>query len=196
MNRARFHRQRSHAARVHRRSGWSLIEMLVTISLIAILMAPIVAAIRSLLVTQQASTELLLLARAVGEAGRQFARDGERATAVQTADSRVTFQQGAVAVVWDWSQGPLERTEQNRDRQRFPFPRDSRITARSLEGQLVELRIVAPAAQVAVSGLSVSMESASSGPVVAPAATYRLMTRLATTGQGGTNPDKPTDEVK
>lgn len=162
------------------RSGWTLVEMLVTISLIAILMTPLLAAIRTLLVIQGTTAELVTLARVVGEAGRQFARDGETARAVKSEPGRLTFERTGSNVVWDWSRGSLERTEQGRARQRFGFPPRSRFAAAGVEGQLIELRVIAPADQRAASGRSVSSESS-----VAPETTYRLMARLPSSAASG-----------
>lgn len=164
------------------RSGWTLVEMLVTISLVAILMTPLLAAIRTLLVIQGTTTELLTHARVVGEAGRQFARDGETARSAKREERRVTFERPGTVVVWDWSRGALERTEQGHGRQRFRFPLRSRFAVTAIDDRLIELRIIAPADERAVSGRAVSQPSS-----LAPEATYRLMALLppaATSGKG------------
>lgn len=162
------------------RGGWTLVEMLVTIAVIALLLAPILSAIRTLLVTQQSSTGLLVLARTIGETGRQFARDGEQSSDLRSEGQKLTFVAGATEIVWDWSRGALQRTEQGHSRQTFAFPTGSQIGVQRLEGGLVELRIAVPAPQVGVSGRTVGVQTETGGHSVAPESVYRFVARIGT----------------
>jgi Flp pilus assembly protein TadG len=179
------------------RGGKTLIEMLVIITLLAALLAPSLAVIRTLLQTQRSAEALLVISRTVGELGRQWARDAHGARSVTTGAgaaggrdvggqvTRVELVSAEeVVTAWDWSSGELVRTVGGKQRREFAFTAGTRFAVRVEAGRLVELLVEVPAERRQVNGAVVAGSGAEGLPANLPVVPYRFVGRMEGEGKG------------